>query len=86
MLVPTLVQQQVVDEKGFLTPQWRQFFEQLLQNMQQSLSDEGFLIPPQSAANIALLTDSPNGTIIYDETNNEFKGKKAGSFMTFTLT
>ena len=54
--------------------------------MNQSLSNEGIVIPPQTASNIALLTQSMNGTIIYNSDANSFQGKLGGVFKTFTLT
>jgi hypothetical protein len=86
MLVPSFPVEKVIDDKGYLTPAWRTFFEQLLQNMNQSLSNEGIVIPPQTASNIALLTQSMNGTIIYNSDANSFQGKLGGVFKTFTLT
>jgi hypothetical protein len=85
VIVPTLIQSKIVDEQGYLTPEWQYLFMQLLQVMQQSLSNEGFTIPPQTTVDIALLTDMVNGTIIYDSTTDNFKGMKGGSLKTFTL-
>lgn len=67
MFVPTMIRERVVDKDGFLTAPWQGLFEQLLQNMQQSLSDEGFLIPPLTSANISVIqTNASNGTLVFN--------------------
>lgn len=67
MFVPTMPQEKVVNEKGGLTKPWKNFFEQMIQNMQQALSNEGLLAPSQTTANIAVI--EPNalpGTLIFN--------------------
>ncbi len=86
MNIPSFVNDKVVDENGYWTPQWQNVILQLMQLMQQNLSDEGFVMPSQSTANINLLTKSSNGTVLYDSTTDEFKGRVGGVFKTFTLT
>ena len=92
--IPTFVQEKPLDENGNWSKPWQQLWEQLLQNMQQSISDEGFLIPSQTTANIAVIiainpeTGTPfmsPGTIIYDSTTDEFKGMVGTTLKTFTL-
>lgn len=86
MQIPAFEQVKFVDEQGMLTPTAEQMLKLLFQQLTQNVGTEGFIIPSQSAANIALLTNSANGTILYDSTNNTFKGLVAGVFKTFTLT
>jgi hypothetical protein len=69
----------VKDREGNLTkinPDWLLFFQQLVMALQTNLKPEGFVMPPQSASNIALLGNISGsiGNILYDSTNNEFKG------------
>jgi hypothetical protein len=66
----------LVDTSGNITPHWDLFFQQLVMALQTNLKPEGFVIPPQSASNIASLgnTSASVGNIIYDSTNNQFKG------------
>ena len=85
MILPTLPLGEVVNKEGMLTPDWNQFFTQLLLYMNSNLSSEGFVQPSQPTTNIAQLTNANNGTIIYDSTTDQFKGKIAGTFKTFTL-
>lgn len=74
---------QVVDKDGQITSQWQLFFDQLITALQSNLKPEGFVIPQQTASNIALLTSSLSN-IIYDSTNNVFKGNVQITPTTFT--
>jgi hypothetical protein len=67
---------QVVDKDGNITSAWDLFFQQLVMALQTNLKPEGFVMPPQSAANIANLGNISGsiGNILYDSTNNQFKG------------
>ena len=49
MIVPTYVQEKIVDDQGMPTDGFTLFIQNLIQNMQLSLSDEGYLIPPISS-------------------------------------
>lgn len=92
MLVPTMVFDKVVDENGYLTEPWQLLFSYLLTQMQTNLGEEGFVMPSQDDDTITTILTSPTpGTILYDTTNNEFKGAVQTSpttvvFKTFTLT
>jgi hypothetical protein len=87
---------QVVDKNGYMTSQWVLYFQQLTMALQTNFKPEGIVVPPQSASNIALLggISSAIGNIIYDSTNNAFKGIILSSIgppivtatKTFTLT
>lgn len=75
MIVPTMIKSQFVDKDGFLTDEAKNLMEQLLQNMQQNLSNEGVVVPSQSAANIAIIQNGTDalgnqialkGTLIFD--------------------
>ena len=83
---------QVVNHEGLLNPEWKLFFDQLILGLQTNLKPEGFVIPQQTAANIALLTSNASlANIIYDSTNNLFKGNvqtapNTFTWKTFTLT
>jgi hypothetical protein len=85
-IIPDLPRSQnVVDREGNLAPDWKLFFEQLIQALQTNLKPEGILFPQQTAANIALLTGIGSlGNILYDSTNNVFKGNVLTAPNTFT--
>lgn len=75
----------VVDKNGNLAPEWKLFFEQLTQALQTNFKPEGILLPQQTASNIALLTGlSSKANILYDATNNVFKGNVETAPNTYT--
>jgi hypothetical protein len=77
----------MVGEDGMMTQEWRLFFSQLIQALQASFKLEGIVVPPQTAAEIAALTAiTSHNNIVYDSTNNLFKGNVNGTWKTFTLT
>lgn len=63
-------------QNGELTPAWHLFFDQFVSALQTNFKPEGFVMPPLSATNIANLGNisAAIGNIIYDSTNNQFKG------------
>jgi hypothetical protein len=67
---------QVVDKNGEITAVWSLFFQQLVMALQTNFKPEGIVVPPQSATNITNIgnTSGSIGNIIYDSTNNQFKG------------
>lgn len=66
----------IVDAKGELTAHWKLYFDQLTMALQTNYKPEGIVVPPLSATNIGNLgnTNGSIGNIIYDNTNNVFKG------------
>lgn len=74
MKIPNFIDNKVVDEEGYLTDTWKNIFVQLLDNLQNTVSDEGITIPKQTTTDITTLsTEKSVGRIIYDSTTNEFK-------------
>lgn len=74
MNVPNFIHDKFVDENGYLTDGWRLFFNQLINEMNENLSQEGIVMPSQTTANADIIkTDALNGTILYDSTTNELK-------------
>jgi hypothetical protein len=88
--------EQIVDKLGNITADWRLYFQQLTMALQTNFKPEGLVIPPKIASDIAELGDitAAIGNIIYDTTNNQFKGIVLTSIgppvmtmtKTFTLT
>ena len=66
----------MVDREGNVTAHWDLYFQQLTMALQTNLKPEGFVIPPKSASQIAELGNVSGaiGNIIYDNTNQAFKG------------
>jgi hypothetical protein len=55
------------------------FQDELNQNMQSDLSDDGWVFPSQPETTIPDLSDDkPNGVMWYDETNHRWVGKENG--------
>lgn len=74
MKVPTISNQPIVDKNGNLTDQWRTIFNQLLDQMQANVSDQGLIAAKQSTDNInKIASTNMNGAIWYDTTTNTFK-------------
>lgn len=67
---------QLVDKNGEITPHWDLYFQQLTMALQTNYKPEGIVMPPKPATEIADLGDTSAsiGNIIYDSTNNLFKG------------
>lgn len=93
MKIPTLVMQQVVDLKtGEHTADYQQYQDNLNQQMQKDLSDDGFVIPVrttdeiQNIADPSSLNSKPDGTIWYSSTDNKYIGKENGVLVIFSTT
>lgn len=86
MTIPAYENMQFVDKNGWLTSQWEQLLIQLILALQYGLDNPGYVIPSLDAVTIATLTTSPNGTMIYDSTNDLLKVNIAGTFKTVTTS
>ena len=65
-----------VDKSGNVNDLWLSYFDQLTLTLQTIFRNEGFAMPQLPATSIAELgdTNASVGNIIYDSTNNLFKG------------
>lgn len=70
MKVPIFNDVKLVDEDGKMTSEWRDILSQLFQSLQTDFSEEGIIIPSQPRSNISKLDDSPNWTMIGDQTED----------------
>jgi len=85
--IPTLPQGQVVDEKGVLLPNWKSFFVQLINELNNGLSNEGYRVPQQPTTTINQLNTSESiGALLYDSTTNQLKVNIDGTFRVVTVT
>ncbi len=87
MMVPTFLDEKMVDENGKLTPSWRGRFDQLFSQLQQNFGPEGVVVPNVAAQNVADLSKSGNGTMLYSKdatnpTNDKVQVKINGVFKT----
>lgn len=73
MKVPNFSSARFVEKDGHLTEEWRHVLEQLFNELQQQMSDEGHIMPSQNATNVAKLDGDPNkkGALIYNETTEK---------------
>lgn len=85
-IIPSLPRDpQIIDKNGQLTAHWKLYFEQINQALQTNLKSEGFVMPQQPATNISLLTaEASLANILYDSTNNIFKGNVLTAPNTYT--
>jgi len=61
MIIPNIPNdRKIVDDNGMITEVWASFFSNLITQLSQNLSDEGYVLPSQSAANIATLSTNDN--------------------------
>ncbi len=81
MNIPNFENIKFVDHNGNLTPQWQLILQNLFQQLQNNLSDEGYKVPQQPTATItALNTAASTGALLYDSTTDELKVNIAGTF------
>jgi hypothetical protein len=89
MNIPNYFTSRFVDDKGYMTPEYQNFFQQLITQMQLNLSNEGFQLPQQSTTNINHILSGFNsstnpsayyGDVLYDSTTDEAKINIAGTF------
>lgn len=74
MKIPNIIDRPISDKEGNLTSEWKQLLTELITQLQLNVSDEGFIIPRQSSANITSISTSKSvGAIVYDSDTNQFK-------------
>lgn len=84
MKIPTFSGAKIAEKDGSCHPEFQQYQDQLNQQMQLTISDDGFVVPSNTTANINHIADNnnpngrPNGTMWYDSTTNQFKRKRNG--------
>jgi hypothetical protein len=68
MNVPIWQGGKVVNPDGTFSQEYMNYWQQVQQNMQQSLSDEGILAPSQSTGNVSVIeTNATPGTLLYNK-------------------
>ena len=79
MNIPTFVNQQWIQEDGYLTSKVEMYNDELNQAMQNGLSDNGWTLPQLTTVQItAAAAFMPNGTLWYDITTDQIKALIAG--------
>lgn len=80
MLIPNYVHDPLVNEEGYITPQWTIWFDQLITQLQANFSNESLVAPTQTTAAINdydLAAKYPSGALLYDSTSNQLKVRLA---------
>ena len=89
-LIPNYIHSQVVTPNGHFTEQYELFMNQLTDQLQENISNEGYVVPSQSTANIDIIAASAqaqNGIrLLVDSDTNELKAIVNGVVKTVTLT
>ena len=72
MKIPNFINERFVDENGHLTETWQLILTKLFTELQNNASDEGLVMPRQSAANIAQLNLTKyTGALVYNDDTNK---------------
>lgn len=83
MNIPNFQNSKVVDEKGMLTAEWANIFQQLFTELQINVSNEGYKVPQQTTTTISTLNNTNStSALIYDSTLDELKVNLNGVFKT----
>jgi hypothetical protein len=93
MKIPNLPNDKLVQVNGEIHPNWKSFFEQLINVQQYHLSDEGYILPRQQTENITKLenasTNNPNnprpqdnqtGRVIYNSETQKSMINNSGNY------
>lgn len=81
MRIPNVPKDRMVDENGFVTDHWNAFFSNLVAQLSANLSDEGYVLPSQSDANILLLNTVENKSrVLYNATTEKAMVNNDGTF------
>lgn len=90
--IPTFIRQPYTDSGGYLTPQMQLYHEQLNNQLQLNISEDGLVVPSRSAQEIAAIASPdnpngrPNGTLWYDTDSKTLKFKQNGVVKTVATT
>lgn len=87
MNIPNLPREKITLPDGSLHPTWQNFFTQLVTEMQNKVSEEGFVIPSINATQFPVLDNSNNiSRIIYNSNTSQMMINNSGTYkaiMTF---
>jgi len=87
MNIPAFFNPRFTKEDGSLTNEMQLFFDELMQALQNGVSNNGFVFPEQDTATITALADMmPDGTAWYNTDIDLPQMKVGGVVKTFTLT
>ncbi len=76
----------LVDKNGRITSEWIPFMSVLFQQLQSNLSDDGYVLPKNTAAQIAVIEPKIQPAILYNTTTNQPMIKVGNVFKTITTS
>lgn len=81
MNIPSIPRANIVDQTGNMEMGWRKFFEQLINEMQANVSNEGYVVPQLNTDQLNQLSTPDNsGRIVFDSDANVMKINNNGTF------
>jgi hypothetical protein len=81
MIINSIPQGPLVDQKGYMTADWKEFFSQFFVILQNTLSDNGTRLPFQTTDNITELnTVNLLGALLYNTDTNKVMANINGTF------
>jgi len=86
MIVPTYTEGPIVDKEGNPLPEFAIFIKNLIQNMQLSISDEGYLIPNVDNTQMTTIQNSFQTGVVDPESQTVTVGVQTGTMVFNTET
>lgn len=86
MNIPNFIHEKFVDDSGNLTTSWGYWFDQLIQQLKSNVGTEGYVLPPLTATQLTQLTNSPDGTLVWDTTDKLIRVSVGGVWKTVAYT
>jgi len=88
MKIPSFMHVQYVQpSNGYLTSDMQHYHDELNQNLEINLGDNGWQVPQLTNSEINNIASSkPDGTLWYDKDNNKLTVKENGSIKTVNTT
>jgi hypothetical protein len=81
MRIPNVPTTRIVDKEGIVTPQWAAFLRNLITQLRLNVSDEGYVFPFLTNAEVLQLNNTDNiGKILYNSTTQQMMVNNTGTF------
>lgn len=70
----------MVDGKGYVTTPWRNYFNQISQQLRSFVNDEGYLMPSMKKDKLKTIEETKIKALAYNETSEKSVANNAGKF------
>jgi hypothetical protein len=81
MRIPNVPIDKLSSTDGRISPTWAAYFQNLMTQMRLNLSDEGYVVPSLTSAEIAQINNTANvGKILYNTTTQRMMINNSGTF------